>query len=395
MDDRKKQAFDFIDRHRQDMLALWADLVTHESPSADKPAVDALALKVRDILATDGGDARIVAFPDAGNMVVATIGGDRAGRPVGLLGHYDTVFPGGTTAERPFCIRDGRAYGPGVLDMKGGVVILLYALKALRAAGYADRPIRVVLAGDEEVAHQASDAAAVFQRELAGCVAAFNCETGFVDDRLVVGRKGGGTYTMQVQGVAAHVGNAPEKGRSAILEIAHKIVDIHALTDLAAGTTFSVGTITGGSTSNTCPAEARIEIDVRCTTAAAEARFVAQLLEVSEKTYIEGTHTTLSGKMGFSPMETTPEVMRLFEFVAATSRAHGLPQPKAVRSGGGSDSSNAVVAGVPTVCAMGVKGEGNHAPTEYALVDSLFERCKLLAACILDIGTFEAQGGQA
>jgi glutamate carboxypeptidase len=99
--------------------------------------------------------------------------------------------------------------------------------------------------------------------------------------------------------------------------------------------------------------------------------------------------------MGFSPMETTPEVMRLFEFVAATSRAHGLPQPKAVRSGGGSDSSNAVVAGVPTVCAMGVKGEGNHAPTEYALVDSLFERCKLLAACILDIGTFEAQGGQA
>ena len=388
----KQQAFDFIDRHREEMTALWAILVSHESGSADKAGVDRLAERLRDILVDSGAEARIVDFEKAGNLLVATIGADRPGRPIGLLGHYDTVFAKGTIEQRPFVIRDGKAFGPGVLDMKGGLVVLLYAIKALQAAGYCLRPLKVILAGDEEVAHSFSNATDIIRQEVAGCVAAFNFETGSINDHLVVGRKGGGTYTMEAHGVAAHTGIEPKKGRSAILELAHKIIAIHALTDWEEGTTFSVGTIQGGTTSNTTPAFASMAIDVRCLKASAEEKFLPRLRAIAEQTHIEGTRTRLSGGLGFAPMETTPDVMRLFELVATTSAENGFPTPTPVQSGGGSDSSNAVIAGVPTVCAMGVKGERNHAPEEYALVDSLFERCKLAVACILNINALHFEG---
>lgn len=383
----KEKAFEFIDRRRDEMLALWQDFVSHESPSSDKAGVDALALKIRDVLHAVGAEASVIEFETAGNMVVATLGADRKNAPVGLLGHFDTVFPKGTVEQRPFVIRDGKAYGPGVLDMKGGVVILLYAIKALAAAGFESRPIKVVLAGDEEIGHAGSTADQVFQRELAACVAAFNCETGFVDDQIVVGRKGAGKFTLEVHGVAAHAGNDPQSGRSAILEIAHKIIEIQALTRWEEGTTFSVGKIRGGSTFNTIPDYAAIDIDVRCLKASANESIIALLQGVAAKTHVEGTRTTLSGKMLFPPMETTPGVMRLFDLVAETSLENGFGRPTPIQSGGGSDSSNSVLAGVPTVCSMGVKGGRNHAPDEFAVVDSLFERCKLLVACILNLDT--------
>lgn len=311
--------------------------------------------------------------------------GNGAGSPIGLLGHFDTVFPAGTLARNPFTIREGRAYGPGVLDMKGGVTILLYVIRALRAAGYAGLPLKVILAGDEEVAHMQSEATALIRAEAKECLAALNFETGYPDNSLVVGRKGGGTYVMEAHGVASHAGIAPEKGRSAILELAHKIIDIQALSDPASGTTFNVGTIKGGTTSNTVPDFASMKIDVRCTQIAAEADIAACLKAVAAKTYVEGVRTTLTGGLGFAPMETTPEVMQLFDLVVQTSAELGFSAPRPMQSGGGSDAANTVAAGVPTVCALGVKGEKNHTLEEYALVDSLFERCKLAVACILRI----------
>lgn len=385
MTDAKKTAFDFIDGHRNEMLSLWEDFVSTESPSADKPGVDAMARKIFDILASQGAEARIEAFEHAGNMVVATAGANHPGQPVALMGHFDTVFPKGTLAQRPFTIREGKAYGPGVLDMKGGIVVLLYAIKALQAAGYATRPIKVVLAGDEEIGHPHSDANAIFQREVKGCIAAFNCETGSTTDRIVVGRKGAAMFTLEVHGIAAHAGAEPEKGRSAIHEIAHKILAIQALTKREEGTTFSVGTIRGGKTFNAIPDYATIDIDIRFVKTSAVEESIAKLNAIAATTYIEGTRTTLSGRINFPPMETTPAIMRLFELVARTSVENGFPKPTAVQSGGGSDSSNSVMVGVPTICSMGVKGERNHAPDEYAVVETLFERCKLLVACILNL----------
>lgn len=381
----KEQAFAFIDSHRTEMLELWRDLVNMESGSQNKAGVDQIAAKIAEIITRDSAEARIIPFDNAGNMVVGEYKGQQEHAPVAFLGHMDTVFPGGTITKWPFSIRDNKAYGPGVLDMKGGIVVLLYAIKALQAAGYNHRTLKVILAGDEEIAHQHSNAARLIMQEVTGCVAAFNCETGLVDDQIVVGRKGGAVFVMEVHGVAAHTGNNPKDGRSAILELAHKVIDIHHLTDWDEGTTFSVGTIQGGTTPNTTPDYAKIEIAVRCVSAAAAHKFTDQLQAIAAKTYVSGTRTTLSGGMGFMPMETNSAVMELFELVSRTALENGFGAPTPVQSGGASDSANSVLAGVPTVCSMGVKGGKNHSPEEYALVESLFERAKLLAACVLKL----------
>lgn len=381
----KQQAFEFVEKHRAEMLSLWQELVSIESDSKNKEGVDQVVDRLRALITLDAADVRVVEYENAGNMLIATYGAGRKSAPVAFLGHMDTVFPKGSIDQRPFTIKDGKAYGPGVLDMKGGIVVQLYAIKALQAAGYDIRPLKIILAGDEEIAHINSNAAEVFQQEVAGCVAAFNCETGFADDRICVGRKGGATFVMEVHGVAAHTGNNPRDGRSAILELAQKVMDVHNLTDWDEGTTFSVGTFHGGTVSNSTPDYARMEIDVRCTKASAAQKFTRQLEEIAAKTYVEGTRTTLSGGMGFMPMETTDGVMKLFDLVARAAVENGFGAPTPIQSGGASDSSNSVLAGVPTVCSMGVKGGKNHSPEEYAIVETLFERAKLLVACTLKL----------
>ncbi len=385
MNNLKNNAFQFIDDHRQDMLALWQELVNTESGSADKPGIDAVAARIRQVLDQAGGLTTTVEMAKAGNVLVGEIGAGRGTAPVLFMGHMDTVFSTGTVAKRPFTITDGTAYGPGVLDMKGGIVAALFAMQALQAAGYDTRPLKMILAGDEEVAHVNSNAAEVFMTEAEGAVAAFNCETGFMDDAIVVGRKGTAVFELEVAGVAVHAGNEPENGRSAILEIAHKVIDIQNLTNWETGTTFNVGVIQGGTVPNAVPGQAKIVIDIRYLEPDLLPEIRRQLQEVAAKNYVKDTTTTLTEVPGIAPMKTTPAVEDLFAVVKKTYAEMGLgtPYPKLV--GGGSDSAYSVMAGVPTVCAMGVKGGRNHSPQEFAIVETLFERAKLLAACTINL----------
>ena len=385
MNNLKNNAFQFIDAHRQDMLALWQELVNTESGSADKPGIDAVAARIRQVLDQAGGLTTTVEMAKAGNVLVGEIGAGRGTAPVLFMGHMDTVFSTGTVAKRPFTITDGTAYGPGVLDMKGGIVAALFAMQALQAAGYDTRPLKMILAGDEEVAHVNSNAAEVFMTEAEGAVAAFNCETGFMDDAIVVGRKGTAVFELEVAGVAVHAGNEPENGRSAILEIAHKVIDIQNLTNWETGTTFNVGVIQGGTVPNAVPGQAKIVIDIRYLEPDLLPEIRRQLQEVAAKNYVKDTTTTLTEVPGIAPMKTTPAVEDLFAVVKKTYAEMGLgtPYPKLV--GGGSDSAYSVMAGVPTVCAMGVKGGRNHSPQEFAIVETLFERAKLLAACTINL----------
>ena len=385
MNNLKNNAFQFIDAHRQDMLALWQELVNTESGSADKPGIDAVAARIRQVLDQAGGLTTTVEMAKAGNVLVGEIGAGRGTAPVLFMGHMDTVFSTGTVAKRPFTITDGTAYGPGVLDMKGGIVAALFAMQALQAAGYDTRPLKMILAGDEEVAHVNSNAAEVFMTEAKGAVAAFNCETGFMDDAIVVGRKGTAVFELEVAGVAVHAGNEPENGRSAILEIAHKVIDIQNLTNWETGTTFNVGVIQGGTVPNAVPGQAKIVIDIRYLEPDLLPEIRRQLQEVAAKNYVKDTTTTLTEVPGIAPMKTTPAVEDLFAVVKKTYAEMGLgtPYPKLV--GGGSDSAYSVMAGVPTVCAMGVKGGRNHSPQEFAIVETLFERAKLLAACTINL----------
>ena len=385
MDAVKTKAFQYIDAHREEMLALWQEMVNMESGSKDKPGIDAVAARFGRELSDAGAATRFVEMAKAGNMLIAEVGAERSQPAVLFMGHMDTVFAKGTVEQRPFRIQDGKAYGPGVLDMKGGIVAAIYAVKALIAAGYAARPLKFILAGDEEVAHVNSNAADVFLSEAKGAVAAFNCETGFEDDAIVTGRKGTAVFELEVKGVAVHAGNEPENGRSAILEMSHKVIDIQNLTNWETGTTFNVGVFQGGTVPNAVPGYAKIAVDVRYLEPSLLPDIRRQIGEVAAKTYVQGTTTTVTEVPGIAPMKTDAGVERLFALVKKTYEENGWGTPYSKLVGGGSDSAYSVIAGVPTVCAMGVKGGRNHSPEEFAVVETLFERAKLLAACTLNL----------
>lgn len=376
----KEDVFAYIDDHKAQMMDLWQDLVNQDSPASYREGVDLVAKRVFKELEEAGASTR---WDEEGKALIAEIPGDSRA-PVLLLGHIDTVFPVGEAARRPFTVEGSRVTGPGALDMKGGVAVMLSALKALHSAGFSGRPLKVILVSDEEIAHNGSKATVMLQREARGCAACFNCETGYEDNSLVIGRKGGVVFKAAVHGIAAHAGNNPRQGRSAIWEMAKKIDDIQNMTDWDKGITFNVGTIKGGTVSNAIPGYCEVEGDIRFQDPDISPLVKEELLKVLNHTYMEGTKTELLlYHEGMLPMKMTEENRKLFEFVKKTGEENGIPVSEGKLVGGGSDSGYVVYAGVPTVCAMGVKGRFNHTRDEYALKDSLFERAKLLGAVIL------------
>lgn len=385
----RKKAFDFIDANREEMLVLWQKLVNMDSGSYDKEDVDRVAALLAAEIRKYGGTAEIIEFLQAGNGLSASFTPPSDKAPICFLGHYDTVFHRGESAKRPFRIEEGKAYGPGVLDMKAGVVIQIFAARALREAAYTDRQIKILLAGDEEIAHTKSDMAAIFERTCAGAVAAFNFETGDINDSLVLGRKGTSSYRITVKGVAVHAGREPENGRSAILEMAHKIIDIQALSDFEKGVSFNVGTIKGGVACNAVPDNAEIAVDVRVRTEEQFAWADEKIREITNRTYVEGTSSVCYADAGLPPMLRTQGNEKLFTYVKSVAEELGLPEPSPIISGGGSDSAFSVKAGVPTIDQMGVKGRWNHSDREFAVVETLFERTRLAVACVLGINAFD------
>ena len=376
----KEDVFVYIDDHKAQMMDLWQDLVNQDSPASYREGVDLVAKRVFKELEEAGASTR---WDEEGKALIAEIPGDSRA-PVLLLGHMDTVFPVGEAARRPFTVEGNRVTGPGALDMKGGVAVMLSALKALHSAGFSGRPLKVILVSDEEIAHNGSKATVMLQREARGCAACFNCETGYEDNSLVIGRKGGVVFKAAVHGIAAHAGNNPRQGRSAIWEMAKKIDDIQNMTDWDKGITFNVGTIKGGTVSNAIPDYCEVEGDIRFQDPDISPFVKEELFKVLNHTYMEGTKTELLlYHEGMLPMKMTEENRKLFEFVKKTGEENGIPVSEGKLVGGGSDSGYVVYAGVPTVCAMGVKGRFNHTRDEYALKDSLFERAKLLGAVIL------------
>ena len=223
MEDREliTKTSEYIDSHRDEMLALWEQIVSIESGTGDKEGVDRVGAVLDTALKSAGVETSLIRMEHYGNLLTGVFGKENPGQPIVLIGHMDTVFAKGTLAKNPFRIdENGQAHGPGILDMKAGLVIAVYVLKALHEYGYDKRPIRVVFAGDEENGHRQTNAEDEIRRLCAGCAAAFNFETGFLDDGLVVGRKGSCRVTLTVHGVAAHAGNDPQRGRNAILEMA-------------------------------------------------------------------------------------------------------------------------------------------------------------------------------
>lgn len=380
----KAEIFALIDKEQPAMLQLWEELVSIDCGPGCKAGVDKIACKIEAFLQQLGFSTKQIAFTKAGNTLVGTLG-DTTKPFVALIGHMDTVFHQGTVAEHPFRIEDGKAYGPGVLDMKGGIVIMLTALKVLLAAGYQPKPLKIVLAGDEEVGHADSEAAKYIMEETQGALAAFNFETGFLDNGLVTQRKGMYQFMLEVFGRGAHVGNDPENGRSAIKEIAHKVLAIENLTDWQRGITFNVGVIEGGTVCNAAPAYAKIICDMRYIDYSCLPEMKAKLQEIAAKQYVPDTKSKLSTITEFREMHELPGTAALLGLVQEAAQECGLPLPTAKSVGGASDSAYTTAVGVPTICAMGVQGARNHTTEEYAVVSTLFTRCKLFTDVLMKL----------
>lgn len=379
-----EEIFQSIDQAKPAMMETWKSLVDRDCGSGNKAGVDSVGQDIRRFLEPLGFKVRFHEYEKAGNMLVAEYG-DMTKPFVILTGHMDTVFADGTAAERPFTVQDGRVTGPGVLDMKGGITVMLYAVKTLLESGWNRYPLKIILAGDEEVGHGWSDAAQDYRKEARGALMAFNYETGFIDNGIVLERKGCAQYRFDFHGVGAHAGNNPEDGRSAVKELCHKALDMEALTDMAEGTTVNVGVIAGGTVPNAIPENAWCRVDVRFRTMAGIERVEKALKEITDKVYIDQVQTTCRCEVKMGAMERLASSEELFDKANQIAREAGLPEMKAIAVGGGSDSAYITAEGVPALCAMGVKGQFNHTVREWAEESSLTERAKLSAALLMKL----------
>ncbi len=395
------EVLQYIDAHREDMLAMWKEFVEIPSFSRDPKAAMQMEDRLAEVFRRMG--LRVTEHdvgPVNSCLLEAVWGGERPGKPVLLGGHFDTVgncpdpekkqdAPDVLDGTPHFRIEGGRAHGLGVLDMKGGIVIAVWVIRALQKAGWNERPVRILLAGDEEKGHADATTAQQLVRLASGALVCFNMETGRMANEICVARRGGGNGDMTIRGIAAHAGNDYLHGRNAVVEAAHKVLEADALTCLEAGTTVTPTIVQGGQVPNGIPDECHILIDVRYTNPDEKERVRAGLQKIAQESHIEGTHTEFRFTEYMGPFVETPENDAVAAFLSAESEKLGLGAMGRVRLGGTSDATYFQAAGVPTVCAMGVRGGFNHTCREYAVVDSLFERAKLLACAIMDLEEFE------
>ena len=366
-----------VDDHEREALALLEQLVNVDSGTYDKAGVDHVGAILAERVATLGFSVETIAQNIVGNHLVCRKPG-RSDRRILFIGHMDTVFPAGTVAKRPFRIEGSRAFGPGVVDMKGGIVCLLTALTALkqtRSPAWDAMDMTIVFNSDEEVLSTTSHPIIAREAQRARTVCVF--EPARPGGEYVIQRKGVGKYVLTVHGRAAHAGAQPERGRSAIVELAHKIVALHAMNDPSTGVTVNVGVIRGGERSNVIAEQAQAEIDLRVPDNATLVHVAARFQEIAATNTIPDTTAELSGGVTFPPMVQTPAARTLFAALQEAGRTLGL-ELRGIPTGGGSDGNHASQF-APTLDGMGPQGSEAHSDREFMEVPTLAERAKVTA----------------
>jgi glutamate carboxypeptidase len=366
-----------VARRRPQMLEMIAELVGIESPTEDPAGVNRCVALLEGWIQAAGGRSRRRRQKTAGDLLIGRFGPAR-GIPLMLLGHLDTVWPLGTLKKMPYRVRMGRAWGPGVLDMKTGVVMALSALRLLAEAGRLTRPVILLLNSDEETGSEHSRALTESLAKTCASVFVLEPAQGLAG-AYKTARKGVASYRLQVHGVAAHSGVDFAQGHSAVLELGRQIERASALTNLARGITVNAGVIGGGTRSNVVAAEAWADFDVRIAKSVdgprVDRRFRA-LRPVDRRCTLE-----VSGGLNRPPMERTAGTVALFRRAATMAAGLGFQLQEAA-TGGGSDGNFTSALGIPTLDGMGAVGEGAHADRESVLLDGLVPRTALLAAMI-------------
>lgn len=358
------------------MIADIERVINIETPSSDKEAVKRGAQDFASLMNERlGATPELVEIDGVTHVRLRFGDGDRK---VILVNHQDTVWPHGTLDRLPFSNKDGVLRGPGVFDMITGAIMSVHATALLQENGTDLDGLTILVTGDEEVGSTTS--ADFIVNESKGAAAAFVLEAS-QHGALKVERKGSSIYTVNVHGKAAHAGLEPEKGINAGLELAHQMQVIAGFADAAAGTTVTPTVFSGGTTTNTVPAFATVNVDVRAKTVEEQERVDALMRGLTPS--VEGARIELIGGINRPPMERSM-AQGLFDRAAELAGKLGIETPTAVAVGGGSDGNFTAGAGVPTLDGLGAVGDGAHAEHEHALVDQIAPRTALLAALIAD-----------
>lgn len=372
----------YFQDHRQAMVDLLTTLVNFETPTLDKAHVDRMgAFMHEQFTALGASSVTRIPLSAVGDMLLAKWNENAPGKPILFLIHIDTVWGIGTLAERPVRIDDdGRLFGPGAIDMKGGITVVLSALRGLQARGeMPDRPVWVLMTTDEEVGSVHSKAHIEQYASQAGLVLVMEPAT--QEEALKTFRKGIATYRMEIEGLPSHAGNAPEKGINAIIEFAQQALKLKDMSDLARGTSVSVTMVEGGSATNVIPAHVTAYIDTRVATMQAFHEIAEAMACLTP--FMPGAKINVVQTNGHSPMERDATMQRTFAQCEAIGKRYGLTVYEGM-SGGASDGNTVAALGIPVLDGLGPQGDGLHALHEHVVINSMPRRATLLAAMLKD-----------
>jgi glutamate carboxypeptidase len=366
-----------------EMLALLAEWVNCDSPTPDREAVNVMGDLLAQAFRNAGATVEKLPQREVGDQLLATWG-EGPGQIL-LLCHFDTVWPLGEAARRPFKITGERAVGPGIYDMRGGIVVGLYALKALRAVEFTpSRRLVFLLTSDEEMGSRASRERIEEEARRSDYVLVLEPSR---QGGVTTARKGVGRFSLKVSGRAAHSGVEPQKGVNALEELAHQILRLQRMNDFRRGVTVSVGLADGGSRVNVVPAEAWAEIDLRVPTREDGERMTQAILGLTP--VLKGAGLEVSGGVVRPPWAPTPEDQALYQRARQVGERLGM-EVEETASGGGSDANFTAALGVPTLDGLGVAGGGAHSVEEWIEIASLPRRAALLAELIMEL---QGRGG--
>ncbi|MCA9910507.1 MAG: M20 family metallopeptidase [Anaerolineae bacterium] len=372
----------YFQSRKQEMVDLLTTLVNFETPTRDKASVDKLGAFMEDqFRALGASSVTRFAQQEAGDILLAKWHEDAPGKPIMFLIHIDTVWPLGTLAQRPVRIdEDGKLFGPGAIDMKGGITVALWSIRGLVERGeLPQRPIWILMTTDEEVGSIYSKP--IIKECAAQAGLTLVMEPATIDEALKTMRKGVSTYRIDITGLPSHAGNAPEKGINSIIEMAQQAMSLYALNDLKHGTSVSVTMVNGGTATNVIPEHTTFFVDVRTVTVRDWEAINTKITNLNP--FVPGAKLEVTQINGHQPMERNELMQKTYAQCKSIGEKYSVPVYED-SSGGGSDGNTVASLGVPVLDGLGPQGDGLHALHEHVVLNSLPRRATLLAAMLTD-----------